>query len=577
MVSPAARNAFSSAMKINQFAKGEHRRIPVAGLALLLYLTLSLIYFGLGDLSHSYLGTGTDPYAYIWFLNWWPWALAHGVNPFVSHYVWYPHGVNMTWTGSMPTAALLLWPVTWASSAAVSYNVLCLIAPALSAWTAFLLIRYLTGNGFASLIGGYLFGFSSYELGQMLGQPSNSVNFVLPLLVLLVIKRIRGELSRTHFVAVLAIALLAQLGLSTELLATVCLFGALALAVFLLFGRSEERRTLWVTGWEIVLSATVMAVVASPFLFFIFNGLGYIPRQFNSPEIYSADLLNYLIPTKMIRLGRNVFGGVAERFTGNIFEQGAYLCLPLILILVLQLRDIRRRPYVKPLLVIMLAIILLSLGPKLQVAGFATNVWLPWSLGLYLPLIHQALPTRFPMYAWLIAAVITGFWLSQAGDRRHQMIRFALAGLACLCLVPNLAMVTWTPLPLVDFFEPNHVVAALGRDANVIVLPFSENGPCMIWQWQADMRFTQSGGFVGTAYPAEFLSPVVSTFYSGQPRPSFEKDISSYCVDHHVSAILVGPDTSAPLVEALHALHWPEMEDRGILVVRVPDQLLHPH
>src|SRR5215469_4849571 len=210
MVSPAARNAFSSAMKINQFAKGEHRRIPVAGLALLLYLTLSLIYFGLGDLSHSYLGTGTDPYAYIWFLNWWPWALAHGVNPFVSHYVWYPHGVNMTWTGSMPTAALLLWPVTRASSAAVSYNVLCLIAPALSAWTAFLLIRYLTGNGLASLIGGYLFGFSSYELGQMLGQPSNSVNFVLPLLVLLVIKRIRGELSRTHFVAVLAIALLAQ-------------------------------------------------------------------------------------------------------------------------------------------------------------------------------------------------------------------------------------------------------------------------------------------------------------------------------------------------------------------------------
>jgi len=564
-------------MKITQFAKGKHRRIPVAGLALLLYLTLSLIYFGVGDLSRSYLGSGNDPYAYIWFLNWWPWALTHGVNPFVSHYVWYPQGVNMTWTGSMPTAALLLWPITSTIGAAVSYNVLCLLAPALSAWASFLLIRYLTRNAFASLVGGYLFGFSSYELGQMSGQPSNSVNFVVPLLVLFVVMRIRGNLSRPRFIATLAVALLAQLGLSTELLATACLFGALTWAIFLVFVRSEERPRLWTVGWEIILAAAIMAVVAAPFLFFIFKGLGYIPHQFNSPEIYSTDLLNYLIPTKIVRLGRNIFGGVAEKFTGNTFEQGAYLCLPLILILILQLRDIQRRPYIRPLLVSLLVVLVLSLGPKLQVGGMATNVWLPWSLGLYLPLIHQALPTRFPMYVWLISAVATGLWLSQAGDRRQHVIRYALAVLACLCLVPNLAMITWTPLPLADFFEPKNVVASLGRNANVIVLPFSENGPGMIWQWQADMTFTQSGGFVGTAYPAEFVPPVVSTLYSGKPGPTFEKDISSYCVDHHVSAILVGPDTSAPLVEALHALHWPEMEDRGILVVRVPDQLLHPH
>src|ERR1700693_2882896 len=186
------------------------RRLPVAGLAFLFYLVLSLVYFGIGDLRNTYLGIGSDPHAYIWFLNWWPWAMAHGINPFISHYVWYPHGVNMTWTGSMPTAALLLWPITWASNAAVSYNVLCLVAPTLSAWAGFLLIRYLTRNALASFIGGYLFGFSSYELGQMLGQPSNSVNFVVPLLVLLVIMRVRGDLSRARFVAALAIALLAQ-------------------------------------------------------------------------------------------------------------------------------------------------------------------------------------------------------------------------------------------------------------------------------------------------------------------------------------------------------------------------------
>ena len=552
------------------------KRLPVAGLALLFYLILSLSYFGIADLGHTYLGTGTDPHAYIWFLNWWPWALAHNANPFISYYVWYPHGVNMTWTGSMPTASLLLWPVTWASNAAVSYNILCLIAPAFSAWAAFLLIRYLVRDILASFIGGYLFGFSSFELGQMLGQPSNSMNFIVPLLVLLVIQRVRGDLSRPRFVIWLAIALLAQLGLSTELLATAGMFGASTWAIFIAFARSEERRNLWNVGLEIVLAAGIMTILAAPFLFFIFQGLGDIPPQFNPPEVFSTDLLNYLVPTKLIRFGRNVCGGIAGRFTGNIFEQGAYLGPPLVLILILQARDIRRRPYVKPLMLSMLVVLILSLGPRLHVGGIATNIWLPWSLGLYLPLIHQALPTRFPMYLSLIAAMATALWLAVAKNWLERAGRFILAALACLCLLPNLAIITWTPLPLVPFFEPNNVVAALGPDANVIVLPFGETGPCMIWQWQSKMSFTQTGGFVGTPYPSEYSSPVVSSLYSGTPGPNFEKDISSYCASHHVSAILVGPGTPDQLTAALRALHWQMKMDKGVLVVHVPDrQILH--
>jgi hypothetical protein len=47
------------------------KRLPVAGFALVLYLILSLIYFGTkGNLGSMYLGWGNDPTAYIWFLNW---------------------------------------------------------------------------------------------------------------------------------------------------------------------------------------------------------------------------------------------------------------------------------------------------------------------------------------------------------------------------------------------------------------------------------------------------------------------------------------------------------------------------
>ena len=77
-------------------------RLPAA--ASFIYLFLSLLYFGkLGDWGHMYLGWGLDPIQFIWFLNWWPWAIAHRLNPFISYYVWYPQGFNLTWATSVPS------------------------------------------------------------------------------------------------------------------------------------------------------------------------------------------------------------------------------------------------------------------------------------------------------------------------------------------------------------------------------------------------------------------------------------------------------------------------------------------
>lgn len=555
------------------------RKHLLAAMSLVLFLILSLIYYGTtGNLRRMYLGWGSDPISYIWFLNWWPWAIAHGLNPFISYYVWYPHGFNLTWAGSTPSAALLMWPVTFLANAVVSYNVLSLLAPALAAWAGFLLAQYLTQDTASSLIGGYLFGFSSYELGQMMAHLVLGLIFVVPLLVLLVVQRIRGDISRRRFVVALALALLIQLGLETEVLATACVFGAITWVIFLAFATSEERRRLWTVAWEIISAVAVMAVLASPFLFFVLKGLAEVPAVINSPEFYSADLLNYLIPTTVTRFRSNFFEEFAQRFTGNTFEQGAYLGLLLILILVVQLRDIRRRPYVRPLLVSLLVMLVLSLGPSLHVAGMATNLWLPWRMALHLPLIHQALPSRFTMYVALAAALAVALWLSAARGGWERVARFALAVLACLSLVPNPAMVRWTPLPLEPFFQPRNVVASLGNDVNVIMLPYGHTGPSMIWQWQSGMLFTQSGGYVGWTPESESAWPVLYNLYTGTGGPSFENDISGYCVSHHVSAILVGPGTPGALAAAVDALQWQQTSDHGVRIVRVPDpRLLHFH
>ncbi len=542
------------------------------GCVLVLYLMLSLAYFGrIGDYGRMYLGLGPDPIAYIWCLNWWPWAIAHGLNPFISYYIWYPDGFNMTWAGSVPAAAFLMFPVTWLANAVVSFNLLTLLAPALSSWIGFLLIHYLTRDRFSSFVGGCLFGFSSYELGELLGHLNLDVTFVVPLLVLLVVLRIKGDVSRLRFIASLAAALLFQLGLATEILATACLFGAITWAIFLAFAASAERQRLWAVGWEIILAGGVAAIVAAPFLFFVLQGFAEVPSQIHPSEYFSVDPLNFLIPTRVTRLGGTLDGAIVTRF--DLFAHGAYdayLGLPLILILILQCRDIRRRPYLKPLLASLLVMLVLSLGPSLRVAGVTTKFWLPWSLALHFPLINQAMPIRFSLYVSLFASLSAALWLSAARGGWERVLRFTLAALACLCLAPNPALFQWTPLPLEPFFEPQNIIASLGQAANVIILPYGETGPSLIWQWQSGMAFSQSGGYVGFTPPAELKWPVLNNFFAGTGGPSFDSDISAFCGTHEVSAILVAPGTPAPLAAAVHWLHWEETMDHGVRVVHVP-------
>jgi hypothetical protein len=549
------------------------KRLRLPGFALLLYLTLSLAYFGtVGDYGRMYLGVGPDPIAYIWLLNWWPWAIVRGLNPFISYYIWYPHGFNMTWAGSVPAAALLMLPVTWLGNAVVSFNVLSLLAPALSGWIAFLLTRSLTRDTFASLIGGYLFGFSSYELGELLGHLNLDLTFVVPLLVLLVVQRIRGDISRPRFVTSFAVALLVQLGLATEILATACLFGAITWVIFLAFAKLAERQRLWAVGWEIILAGGIMTVLAAPFLFFVVKDFADVPSQIHPPEYFSIDPLNYLIPTELIRLGGTLCASMVARF--DLFAHGAYdayIGLPLILILILQCRDIRQRPYLKPLLVSLLVMLVLSLGPRLRVAGVTTNFWLPWSLAVHCPLINQAMPLRFSMYVSLAVALTAGLWLSAARRGWDRALRITLAALACICLAPNPASIHWTPLPLESYFEPQNVVASLGYDANVILLPYSDTGPSLIWQWQSGLAFSQSGGYVGFTPPSELNWPVLGNLSAGTGGPSFDNDICAYCATHNVSAILMAPGTPSPLAAAVDALHWQETTDHGVRVVHVPN------
>src|SRR5262249_37522744 len=182
------------------------------------------LWIGRGVLVHPGARVLGDPYKdktiLMWSFLWWPHAIAHGHDPFAANVVWAPHGVDLAWVTSSPTLSLALTPVSETVGPVVAYNLAALAAAPLAAWTAFLLARRLTGRFGASLVAGFLFGFSPYLIGQSVGHLNLSFVCLVPLAGLLAVRFFQGSLGRRRFTVLLALVLALQFGISTEIFAT---------------------------------------------------------------------------------------------------------------------------------------------------------------------------------------------------------------------------------------------------------------------------------------------------------------------------------------------------------------------
>jgi hypothetical protein len=126
---------------------------------LLVYACLSLAMFGpwvLGRMSTWFLSASTqDGSIFVWTFRWWPYAISHHIDPFYTTAAWAHGGINLSWVTSVPAPALAMSPVTAAFGPFFSFNLAELAAPALAAWTAYLLCRHLVGSFLPALAGGF--------------------------------------------------------------------------------------------------------------------------------------------------------------------------------------------------------------------------------------------------------------------------------------------------------------------------------------------------------------------------------------------------------------------------------------
>jgi hypothetical protein len=548
-------------------------RIPTWVRALAFYCVLAILTIGVHAITHlqtvcACSGTA-DPAEFMWALSWWPHAIAHGLNPFVTHYEWSPTGVNLAQGTTIPAAAIVMAPFTALFGSLFSYNVLSIASPALTAFTAYLLCRYLVKRELPAVAGGLLFGFSSYEFAQLLGHMHLVTIFLIPVMAHITLKRVNREISRHVFVLGMGLLLLVQMGLSTELLALSVMLGMILLVSARFLAAQPQRTRISGVIAETFAAGVVAIVVGAPFLYYALISGGFQPGNPELSNVYGLDLTNLVFPTLTTWLGHHDFQALWTTYEGtDAAESDGYLSIAIVIAFGIWFFTEGRRSVLGKLLAITIALsIVMALGSYLHVAGQKT-VTLPYDWLKNLPVFDLMIPSRIVLYAVLAIAIGVATWLAKTGG--HAFGRWLLVAVGVLLLFPNLSSTLYGVAPYNPrFFSTDMYRHYLARNETVMVLPFAQNDNSTWWQAETGFYFYMpEGHLLGTIPPAFESQPGVVQMFSNTPPPA--STLESFIRAHIVSHVVVDPTKAGPWPGLLAQLGLHGHKVGGVLLYTVP-------
>jgi len=518
-----------------------------------IYLALSFFFFGralIGHFSDRFIGREADPSQMMWLLKWWPYALSHHLNPFLTDYVWAPVGFNFAWMTSIPLPALVAAPLTASIGLVATYNLLALVSAPSAAICAFALCRRLSGSFWPAMLGGFVFGFSSFMIGQTLDHLCLILSFPVPLAAYFITRRLDGSINPRWFIATMAAVLVSEFLIDMEMFATATVVGVLAFALGFRFSSREVRQLLLKLVPELGVAFAVAIIAVSPYLYY-FLAFGTLHQPLWPSEKFSTDLLNFVIPTPTTLAGTIPWlAKISGNFTGTVMERNGFIALPLLLVMVIWARRRWNDPLCKVLVICSVVLGICAIGPYLQVNGVPL-IPMPWLAITHLPFLEHALPSRLMVFPPLAMAVIVSLWL--VDSRSTRRLKFIAAAATILLMLPNPSAQFWaTPMGTPQFFTDGSAQKYLSRKDIVLTLPWGIAGHSMDWQAECGMCFRNVSGWTGMERFEVRRWPVVNYFLGSQDLPDPELQLKAFLANTGVTAIVV--DNSYPKAAEWNAL-----------------------
>lgn len=489
----------------------------------------------------------TDPNFYTWSMGWWPYAITHGLNPLYSTQVGAPDGYNLAWATTTPSVGLLMWPVTAAFGVVVSFNVMLLLVPPLSAWAAFVAARRLTRRFWASLLAGAVYGFNTFELVHSLqGQPNLTVIALFPLLVYLVLLRWDGALRSSWFVIAMAAGMALEFYTFDEAFVdmTLVLAGGLVIG-WAVAGRERRAKVLRLAGLTAIAYAVAMAA-ASPYLMY---ALRHYPASLTRQRpIFSLSPIRLILPSSDKLFGLTPLISYSDHIGRYSIDD--YVGLPLLAVL-LAMAILAWSSKLTRLVVIASAFVFgLALGPNV-VVGPHNVLPVPWG-GLWtLPLARSAEPSRLIIFLYLLLALALALWL--ATPAKGQLARWGLGLLAVAVMFADLPTFAQATNPVPPGYTPPAAMRPVNqlppfitdglykrylRPGETVVIVTHRGNAGMLFQADADFYFRIAGGFINSSLTRQDALPVQVALLS-HATPDRVRGFREYVRQAGIGAVIV--------------------------------------
>lgn len=545
----------------------------------------------------SWIGDSHDPKFIIWALA----LTSHSLATFQRHplftdFMLYPTGLNLMWNISLIFPGVVLWPVTALLGPVVSYNAAMTGALAASGWCAYLVVRRYASNEFVSALAGMLYGFSPFMILHSLGH-LHMIIAVFPPLVWLLLDELLVRRRWPPIVVglLLGAAGAAQLLTSTELLATTVLVAAFGLVLLAVLHPRQvgavTRRALVAGAVALVTFAVLGAYPLKNLLFGPARPSGTI----NTPDVYVADLVNFVVPVGYRILSALWSWPITVHYTGTGVENGGvYLGLSGLVVFVTALVVGWRWGVVRFAGLLTAGVVVLSMGAWLHVNGRVTRVPLPWTVIRHVPLMANIIPVRLAVFMWLGLVVVVGVVASRFLARgRRATIGVAIAAVFLIVpIFPTPPMLS-TPASAPAFFTSGGEVSRIPQGSVALIVPFSDQDSltAMYWQAVSNFRFRMPEG---TGYhsgppslsppPSQIQTDLVELEVGNYPsRPLAAEQYGAWfnLRQWNVDTVVVGPTPGESRVVAYftRVIGRPPERTGGVHVwwnVRVSDPLAPP-
>ncbi|MER7332297.1 MULTISPECIES: hypothetical protein [unclassified Micromonospora] len=424
-------------------------------------------------------------------------------NPLYSSALNAPDGVNLMANTSVLGLGVPLTPVTllFGSQAAFLVAVVGCLAGTATAWYV-LLRRRLVDSRVAAAVGGLFCGFAPGMIAQAGAHLHMAAQFLVPAILALVFHPDPRRAVRHG--ALLGLLVAYQVFLGEEVLVFLVLAAGTFVLAYAAADRSAARRLAPALLVRLGVGVAVSLPLLAYPLWFQFFGPGHYRGMPFHAYGYQLDAASFTASARQTVFGDDHLPGL---LAPNPTEENSFFGPGLLVLAVVVVIWLWRRPLVRALAVCGVLFALLSLGAQVRLDGTATGIPGPYRLVAELPLLDLAVPARFPLVCIPVLGILLALSLDRLGAAHPRgaaaggvPVRLLWGGAVAAALLPLFP----TPIRTVPAWPVPAFVAEGGWRAYVPpgrtlvpVPPVTGAGvsPAMLWSARTGLAFPTPGGY----------------------------------------------------------------------------------